>query len=89
MANNTVKNNDKQTTNDNIIKDTQYTSGKVTENFINEANIKDTEPLNQSSSRNINNYRGISLFRYDYLFSNDKSTSNTSSEIENIKKVIK
>ena len=48
---------DKQTTNDNIIKDTQYTSGKVTENFINEANIKDTEPLNQSSSRNINNYK--------------------------------
>ena len=40
-------------------------------------------------SRNINNYRGISLFRYDYLFSKDKINQNTIGEIENIKKIIK
>ena len=40
-------------------------------------------------SRNINNYRGISLFRYDYLFSKDKINQNTIGEIENLKKIIK
>lgn len=40
-------------------------------------------------SRNINNYMGFSLFRYDYLFSDDKINQNTVMEIENIKKVIK
>lgn len=40
-------------------------------------------------SRNINNYMGFSLFRYDYLFSEDKINDNTLLEIENIKKVIK
>ena len=40
-------------------------------------------------SRNINNYRGISLFRYDYLFSKDKFNQNTIGEIENLKKIIK
>ena len=40
-------------------------------------------------SRNIDNYRGISLFRYDYLFSNDKINDNTLLEIENLKKIIK
>ena len=40
-------------------------------------------------SRNINNYMGISLFRYDYLFSKDKINQNTIGEIENIKKIIK
>ncbi len=39
-------------------------------------------------SRNINNYMGFSLFRYDYLFSDDKVSVNTIKEIENIKKVI-
>ena len=40
-------------------------------------------------SRNINNYMGFGLFRYDYLFSEDKINDNTLLEIENIKKVIK
>ena len=40
-------------------------------------------------SRNIDNYRGISLFRYDYLFSNDKINDNTLLEIENLKKIQK
>ena len=40
-------------------------------------------------SRNINNYRGVSLFRYDYLFSKDKINQNTIGEIENLKKIIK
>lgn len=40
-------------------------------------------------SRNINNYMGFSLFRYDYLFSDDKINQNTVMEIENLKKVIK
>ena len=40
-------------------------------------------------SRNINNYMGFGLFRYDYLFSEDKINDNTLLEIENLKKVIK
>lgn len=39
-------------------------------------------------SRNINNYMGFGLFRYDYLFSHDKINQNTVMEIENLKKVI-
>ena len=39
-------------------------------------------------SRNINNYMGFGLFRYDYLFSDDKINQNTVMEIENLKKVI-
>ena len=40
-------------------------------------------------SRNINNYMGFSLFRYDYLFSDDKINQNTVMETENINKVSK
>ena len=40
-------------------------------------------------SRNLNNYQGFSLFRYDYLFDQSKYTENTMMEIENIKKILK
>ena len=40
-------------------------------------------------SRNLKNYKGFSLFRYDSLFDNKNYTVNTISEIENMKKIIK
>lgn len=40
-------------------------------------------------SRNLNNYSGFSLFRYDHLFDESMYTQNTMLEIENMKKVIK
>ena len=39
-------------------------------------------------SRNLDKYQGFGLFRYDYLFSDDKINQNTLMEIENLKKVI-
>ena len=39
-------------------------------------------------SRNLDKYDGFSLFRYDYIFSEDKYTDVTLKEIENIKKVL-
>ena len=39
-------------------------------------------------SRNINNYMGFSLFRYDYLFNGDKATKTTKQEFNNLKLVI-
>ena len=40
-------------------------------------------------ARNINKYQGFSLFRYDYLFNTQLHTEMTSSEIKNMKKVLK
>ena len=40
-------------------------------------------------SRNIKNYKGFSLFRYDNLFDTSHYTSNSIVEIENLKKIIK
>ena len=40
-------------------------------------------------SRNLNNYKGFSLFRYDFIFDSSLYTENTISEIENMKKVLK
>ena len=40
-------------------------------------------------SRNLKNYRGFSLFRYDNIFDRDNYTSNSLSELENLKKIIK
>lgn len=39
-------------------------------------------------SRNANNYSGFSLFRYDYLFNEEKQNSNTKLEIAHIKEVL-
>lgn len=39
-------------------------------------------------SRNLNKYQGFSLFRYDYVFDDDKYTSISKVEIENMKKVL-
>ena len=40
-------------------------------------------------SRNINKYKGFSLFRYDYLFNEELFTDMTMNEINNLKKIIK
>ena len=40
-------------------------------------------------SRNLVNYKGFSLFRYDNLFNKDEYTSNTLKELENLKKILK
>ena len=40
-------------------------------------------------SRNLNNYSGFSLFRYDYLFNSKKENSNTLIEKENLFNLIK
>lgn len=40
-------------------------------------------------SRNLKNYRGFSLFRYDNLFDVDHYTNNSIKELENLKKIIK
>ena len=40
-------------------------------------------------TRNIKQYQGFSLFRYDYLFNADFNTEMTSAEIKNMKKVLK
>jgi len=40
-------------------------------------------------SRNIKNYKGFSLFRYDNLFDTSHYTNNTITEIKNLKKIIK
>lgn len=39
-------------------------------------------------SRNLNQYQGFSLFRYDYLFNKELQTSTTMAEIKNMKKVL-
>lgn len=39
-------------------------------------------------SRNLKNYKGFSLFRYDYVFDEEKYNVMTMSEIENMKKVL-
>ena len=39
-------------------------------------------------SRNLNKYQGFSLFRYDFVFDDDKYTSISKVEIENMKKVL-
>ena len=40
-------------------------------------------------ARNINNYKGFVIFRYDNLFNKDTFTSNNTIEISNLKKIIK
>ena len=40
-------------------------------------------------SRNLNNYKGFSLFKYDNIFNEDNYTTMTIKEIENLKKVVK
>ena len=40
-------------------------------------------------SRNLKNYKGFSLFRYDSLFNTDKYTNTSKDELENLKKIIK
>ena len=40
-------------------------------------------------SRNLKNYKGFSLFRYDNVFDTDHYTSNSLEEINNLKKIIK
>ncbi len=39
-------------------------------------------------SRNLKNYQGFSLFRYDYLFNSELKTTTTVKEIENIKEIL-
>lgn len=40
-------------------------------------------------SRNLKNYNGFALYRYDYLFNDELKTSTTMKEIENMKKILK
>lgn len=40
-------------------------------------------------SRNIKNYKGFSLFRYDNVFDENHYTNNTITELKNLKKIIK
>ena len=40
-------------------------------------------------SRNLKNYRGFSLFRYDNLFESRYYTNNSIGELNNLKKIIK
>ena len=39
-------------------------------------------------SRNLSKYSGFSLFRYDNIFNIDNFTTNSISEIENMKKIL-
>ena len=40
-------------------------------------------------SRNLKNYSGFSLFRYDNIFNQELYTNNSINEIENLKKLLK
>lgn len=40
-------------------------------------------------SRNLNNYTGFSLFRYDYLFNSTLQSQTTMQEVKNMKKILK
>ena len=40
-------------------------------------------------SRNLKNYKGFSLFRYDNIFDSDTYSSTSIKEIENLKKILK
>ena len=40
-------------------------------------------------TRNLKQYQGFSLFRYDYLFNEELETSTTVNEVKNMKKVLK
>ncbi|MBQ2639354.1 MAG: family 10 glycosylhydrolase [Bacilli bacterium] len=40
-------------------------------------------------SRNLHNYKGFALFRYDYLFNSKYKNNNIEEEIKNIKKILK
>lgn len=53
--------------------------------WINDNNILMREVI---LARNMNNYKGFVLFRYDNLFNEEVFTSNNDSEIRNLKKVI-
>lgn len=39
-------------------------------------------------SRNKNNYKGFSIFRYDFLFNKEKQNNNMNGEIDNIKEIM-
>lgn len=55
------------------------------EEWLNNNNIIMREVL---LSRNLKNYQGFALFRYDSIFDIDNYTNNSIGEIENIKKII-
>ena len=59
-------------------------SGKL--EWVNNSNIIMREII---LSRNLNNYNGFSLFRYDFIFDFSLHSKNTFLEIENMKKVLK
>ena len=40
-------------------------------------------------TRNLKQYEGFSLFRYDYLFNKDLETATTMNEVKNMKKILK
>ena len=40
-------------------------------------------------TRNLKQYQGFSLFRYDYLFNSELRTSTTMAELKNMKKILK
>ena len=40
-------------------------------------------------TRNLKQYQGFSLFRYDYLFDSTLWTSTTMAEVKNMKKILK
>ena len=40
-------------------------------------------------SRNLKNYKGFALFRYDNLFDTSNYNANSLNEIENMKKILK
>ena len=54
--------------------------------WINNDNIIMREVL---LSRNLKNYKGFSLFRYDSIFNTELYTPNSINEIENLKKILK
>ena len=58
-------------------------SGK--DEWINNSDIISKQIL---LSRNVNNYKGFSLFSYNYMFNDRYKNDNNSNELENIKKIL-
>ena len=65
------------------IEDNYAKSGKY--EWINNSNIIKREIL---YSKNLSNYYGFTLFRYDYLFNSNLMNENSKKEIENMKEVL-
>lgn len=63
----------------------QY-AGSGKDEWINNDNIIKKQIL---IARNQSNYGGFSLFRYDYIFNEEKHNDNTKEEIKNIKEILK